>query len=378
MTSFSSQGNGIELSKVIPVSRYGNRVKYVTSITAGLVYELLESEKIRVDYDYQRGVKITRGKDGSEKRTPMVDSARVEDMARKILSDELYGGALTWNLRKSEVVAWYDQSTQCLSIEGCPTIPDSNHRHQAIKKAVGLARSRGLSFDENEYEFPLLIEELDVSGEAGLFYEYNQLGKPANPTRGRFINQAPLHNRLASSVMENSVLAGNVELVSNNLTRNTNKVMTFNTLSKGIELGFKTLDEGNFDEVSDFLVEFVDHLAQVRREVAYLSISDRLKIRESSIGDSGMVFQAYFRLAGELRGYSDWRERLQLLGDPYIHYDEEGELEYQIEDLMSRDNRIWRRTVLTETASGKVGIANSRNSQEFVYHQLRKVVGLEK
>ena len=94
MTSFSSQGNGIELSKVIPVSRYGNRVKYVTSITAGLVYELLESEKIRVDYDYQRGVKITRGKDGSEKRTPMVDSARVEDMARKILSDELYGGAL--------------------------------------------------------------------------------------------------------------------------------------------------------------------------------------------------------------------------------------------------------------------------------------------
>jgi hypothetical protein len=45
---------------------------------------------------------------------------------------------------------------------------------------------------------------------------------------------------------------------------------------------------------------------------------------------------------------------------------------------MSRDNKIWRGTVLTENANGKISIANSRNSQEFVYHQLRKVVGLEK
>jgi hypothetical protein len=378
VTSLATTQRGkIELEKVVPVSRHGKLVKYVTSITAGRLHELLESERIWVDYDYQRGVKITQGKDGSEKRVPMVDSARVDDMTRKILDGELYGGALTWNLRKDEVMASYDEATQRLSIEGRPTIPDSNHRHQAAKKAVELARIRDLSFDADGYEFPLVIEDLDMDGEAGLFYEYNQLGKPANPTRSRFINQAPLHNQLASRVMEGSVLAGNVELVTNNLTRNTNKVMTFNTLSKGIELGFKTLDESNFEEVRSFLIQFVNCLAEVRKEVGYLSISDRLKIRESSIGDSGLVFQAYFRLAGELRGYSDWRERLLSLGEPYIHHGE-GEVEYKIEDVMSRDNKIWRGTVLTENANGKISIANSRNSQEFVYHQLRKVVGLEK
>ena len=176
--------------------------------------------------------------------------------------------------------------------------------------------------------------------------------------------------------MDQSVLTGNVELVSNNLTRNTNKVMTFNTLSKGIELGFKTLDEDNFEEVRDFLVEYVDYLAQIRKEVGYLSISDRLKVREASIGDSGLVIQSYFRLAGELRGYQDWQARLQKLGEPFIQRDDMGQVEYQIEDLMSRDNKVWRGTVLMENANGKVGIANSRNSQEFVYQQLRKAVGL--
>ena len=376
MATLVGQAREIVLNRVIPVSRRGNRVKYLASITAGRLHELLESEEIWVDYDYQRGVKITQGKDGSEKRTPMVDTARVDDMTRKILDGELYGGALTWNIRMGEATASYDEANLRLTIDGRPTIPDSNHRHQAARKAVNLSLTRGLTFDKDGYEFPLIIEKLDMDGEAGLFYEYNQLGKPANPTRSRFINQAPLHNKMASTVMDQSVLTGNVELVSNNLTRNTNKVMTFNTLSKGIELGFKTLDEDNFEEVRDFLVEYVDYLAQIRKEVGYLSISDRLKVREASIGDSGLVIQSYFRLAGELRGYQDWQARLQKLGEPFIQRDDMGQVEYQIEDLMSRDNKVWRGTVLMENANGKVGIANSRNSQEFVYQQLRKAVGL--
>ncbi len=366
----------IELNRVIPVSRHGNRVKYIAAITAGRVYELLESRGIRVDYDYQRGIKVTEGRDGSEKRTPMVDNARVDDMARKILENQLYGGALTWNLRKDEVSCRYDELNQKLTITGCPTIPDSNHRHQAIKKAVERARNFGLSFNEDDYEFPLLIEELDISGESQLFYEYNQLGKPANPTRSRYINQVSLHNRMANAIMEGSVLKGNVELVTNNLTRNTNKVMTFNTLGKGIEQGFRSLDELTFDEVRVFLVEFVDSLAEIRPEVGYLPISERLRIRESTIGDSGLVFQAYFRLAGDLKSTPDWRQRLLRLGEPFVYLDDEGEVEYKSQDLMSRQNPLWRHTVLVESANGRVSIANRKDSREFAYRALREVVGL--
>ena len=379
MVSLLGNQNGIiELNQVIPVQRHGNRVKYVTSISAGLVCELLESEKIQVDYDYQRGVKVTQGKDGSEKRTPMLDMSRVEDMARKILSNELYGGALTWNLRSDEVSAEYDEIGQRLLVtKGAPTIPDSNHRHQAIRKAVLRARELGLSFDEDKYEFPLVIEEMDMIGESGLFYEYNQLGKPANPTRSRFINQASLHNKLASSVMEGSVLDGNVELVTNNLTRNTNKVLTFNTLARGIEEGFRAVDEINFDETRDFLVEFVNTLAKVRPEVAYLPISERLKVREAAIGDSGLIFQAYFRLAGDLQGTPDWENRLGRLGEPYTVLDGEKKDVLYEGDLMSRHNPVWQNTVLVESANGRVSIANRKYSQEYAYRKLREVVGLQ-
>ena len=90
--SNGAQKVGFDLERVMPIIRNGRRVKYVTSITARRICELLEGEQIVVDYDYQRGIKVTYGRAGSQKRTPMVDNARVEDIARKILEGRLYGG----------------------------------------------------------------------------------------------------------------------------------------------------------------------------------------------------------------------------------------------------------------------------------------------
>ena len=91
--------------------------------------------------------------------------ARVEEIARKILDNDLYGGALTWNLRTGEVETEYDELNRMLVIKnGRPTIPDSNHRHQGIFKAVQRAREIGLDFDEVGYEFPLIIEGLGPQG----------------------------------------------------------------------------------------------------------------------------------------------------------------------------------------------------------------------
>ena len=368
---------GFELNKVTPVHRGGRRVKFSTVISVGRVAELLESQKIQVDYDYQRGIKVTYGKDGSEKRTPMVDRARVEEIARKILDNEIHGGSLTWNLRNGEVEAEYDEVTETLVIKsGTPTIPDSNHRHQGILLAINRARQFGLTFDQDGYEFPLVIEELDLQGESGLFHEYNQLGKPANPTRRRFINQASLHNAIAARVMEGSVLKNNVETVTNNLTRNTNKVMTFNTLASGVQQGFKTLDEMNFEDTRNFLITFVNELSAIRPEVGYLPISERLKIREATIGDSGLIFQAYLRLAGDLQNYPNWPEMLEQLGEPFITRDDDGKILYQ-GDLMSRQNPLWRQTVLVEGKNGRVSIANRTESREYAYRTLRDVVGID-
>jgi hypothetical protein len=364
------------LEHVEPVYRGGSISKYQTRVTVGLIAELLESEKIWVDYDYQRGVKVTHGRDGIEKRTPMVDVDRVEEIAGKILENRLYGGSLTWNLREREVQFRYDHGRRALYVlGGKPTIPDSNHRHQAMLKVAQLVKTRGYSFDLNSYEFPLLIEVLDIRGESDLFYEYNQLGKPANPTRSRYINQADLHNALASQLVEASVLKGHVELVTNNISRNSTKVATFNTLAKGIALGFPELDESNIDDIRAYLVNFFNRLVTIRPEAGYLDLSARKPVRETSIADTALIYSTYARLAGDLYHCTDWATRLAKLAEPY-KYINNGTAAWE-GDLMSRQNPIWQETVLVHTRSGGLSVANRTDSRKYAYEVLRQVVGLE-
>lgn len=379
-----SEDDGLSfvLEAVDPVYRFGKRAKFITRISAALIYELMTSGKIMVDYEQQRGEKIGLASDGTETRTPMLDTKRVDEIADKILNDALYGGSLTWNLRPDEIHARYDEYNRRLYIVGgVPTRPDSNHRHEGIRKAVDRANQLGLSFDADGYEFPLTIEQLDMPGEQGLFHEYNQLGKPANPSRSRVVHQAHSPNRMVTRIMERDgspISRTTVELVSNNLSRRSNKVATFNTLAKGIEMGFRFLDESNFDDVAGFLDEFILELVKARPEVGYLPISDRMQVRESSIGDSGLMIQTYFRLAGVLwkSAYNDWHEHVAVFGKPYCFKSAAGTVEYE-GDLMNRKNPLWHQTVLIQTNSGKYSVSNRRESREFAYHQMCAIAGLE-
>ena len=102
------------LDSVDPLFRYGKRVKFTTRISAALIHELMLTDKIRVDYDQQRGEKIGIAPDGTETRTPMLDTKRVDEIADKILNESLYGGSLTWNLRPTR---WWQATTSTTA--GC-------------------------------------------------------------------------------------------------------------------------------------------------------------------------------------------------------------------------------------------------------------------
>lgn len=365
----------LTLKDVTPVRREGRNAKYITTITVGRLGELLDDDHIMVDYDYQRGMRTSYRSDGSAKHVPMVDRDRVNEIARKILSDDLFGGALTWSLRKGEVDYRYDEAARTLYIyEGQPTIPDSNHRHQAALLVCHRASSQGNASLLDEYEFPLLIEVLDLREECGLFFEYNQLGKPANPTRSRWLNQADPHSALTSVVISNSKLDEHVELVTNNISKNSAKVVTFNALVTAVKAGFPELDESNPDEIRDYLVDFVDHLSEVRPETGYLPLGQRKQARESMIGDSAVAFYGYGKLAADLHGYSEWRWKLAKLGEPYRYTDDDGDTWEG--DLMSRDNPIWRGKVLLEGKAGKLQISNNRETRQFIHERLREVVGI--
>ena len=306
----------------------------------------------------------------------MVDQHRVADMADKMFQGQLYGGALCWNLRPHEVQYTYDAAQQRLCIvAGKPTIPDSNHRHQAILKVYKLVKERGYGFDFNTYEFPLLIELLDLDGERGLFYEYNQLGKPANPTRSKWLNQADLHNRLTSMVIELSHLNRHVELVTNNLSKNSTKVVTFNTLSTAIAKAFPQVDETNLHDISGYLVNFLNYLSTVRPEVGYLPLAQQQRVRADGIGDSGLAFLGYIALAGEVMGAPDWQVYVDRLGHSYRHLKDNAEEVVWEGNLMSRENPLWHGTVLITGRSGNLSVINQKASRAFMHETLRQVVG---
>ena len=363
------------LDDVNPVRRNGQHAKYSTTITVGRLGELLEAEQIVVDYDYQRGYRTSYGADGSERRTPMVDRNRVNEIASKILDNRLFGGSLTWSLRKHEVEFQYEAAARTLHIlSGTPTIPDSNHRHQAALRVFERVRDRGYPFDLNGYEFPLLIEVLDLNEERALFFEYNQLGKPANPTRSGYINQANPYSALTSQVITLSQLDGHVELVTNNISKNSPKIVTFNALATAIKAGFPELDDSNFDDIQEYLVEFIDRLAVLRPETGHLPLSQRKACRESLIGDSAMAFYGYGMLAADLRGYDGWQDMLNKLSEPYRHMNEAG-IAWE-GDLMSRTNPIWEGNVLLRGRGGNLQISNNRETRQFIHEKLREVVGI--
>ena len=364
------------LENVTPIKRLGRDAKFSTAITVGRVGELLKSEHIRVDYDYQRGMRPLYKSDGTMDESPMIDRNRVNEIATKILDGRLYGGSLTWSLRKGEVDFRYDQRSRSLHIyKGQPTIPDSNHRHQAMLKVFELVKSRSYNFDFDDYEFPLLIEVLDLNEESELFYEYNQLGKPANPTRSRWINQADLYSALTSQVVVLSKLKGHVELVTNNISKNSPKVVTFNALYTAIKAGFPALDDSNVDTIQPYLVKYIDELMAVRSEAGYLPLSQRKIFRENGIGDSALAFYGYGMLAGDLMEVESWRNKLADLREPHRSVNKDGELWRG--DLMSRENPIWEGKVLLRGAGGRLQISNNRETRQFMHETLRGAVGLQ-
>src|SRR5262249_461155 len=185
-----------------------------------------------------------------------------------------------------------------------------------------------------------------------------------------------LHNRLTSLVIDMCQIKGHVELVTNNLSKNSTKVVTFNTLSTAIAKAFPQLDEENLLDISCYLVDFFDYLISVRPEVRYLPLAQRQQVRAEGIGDSGLAFLGYISLAGDLMGYENWQSYVDRLGQPYRHQDNANESVWE-GNLMSRDNPLWRGTVLATGRSGSLTVINQKSSRTFIHEALREVVGLE-
>lgn len=361
-TNDQGHAHSFALDGVVKVHRPNGRDKFICSISAATVRELMAAGKIE------------------PLRTVALDESRMNDMVERILDNIWHGGALTWNARPGKVEVEYDEAERRLYIlNGKPTIPDSYQRHEGIKKAVERANLLKLPFEPEQYEIPLVIERLDADGERALNIEYNPVTSHAtNRTRRKSSRLMVYPNQMVNRIMETEADAeqpifkqANVELATDNLSRSSYRVATFSTLARGIDLGFPDLDEHNFEQIADFILAFLPCLSTALPQLRLMSRKDRGILRAESIVDAGVMIQAYFRLAGHLwtEDIPDWEARVVKLGQPCE--------EFPDGNLMSRKNPLWKRKgVLVPNKKGDMVLAKGHSSSEAVFQALLHIAEL--
>ena len=371
----------LELSATV-VRRPGQSPHFVAITTLGQLYEFQDPDdlKVRNAADRQRGDSDVYDAQGNlTGTTPVIDRKRVDKMKELVLDGkEFYGGSLTWNIPSEEAEYQFNPQEGILRIWGVTTTPDSRHRHALAREITELILKTGHDLDPRAYEWVLLIYTVSRNAEPTIFNESNNLGKPANQTRIKYLYQADPHNRLAMNLAQHSVLSNYVEIVKNSISVNSPKVVTFNILQKGLKEAFPNVDDGNFDAIKDFMHEYLKRLVEVRKDLGPLPLSTRKPMREQTVIDTGAFWNAFLRLAGNLYEVADWSERLKFLAEPFKHKGvrSDGTKIDWCGDLFSRDNPHWHGPVLAEGPNSKFTIINRVDSRRYIHQVLCKLAGV--
>jgi hypothetical protein len=229
--------------------------------------------------------------------------------------------------------------------------------------------------------YGLVIYTDDFKGEAHRFFVYNFKGWRVPASTAHYIEsktQSPhIHSRLARELMERSGVLGaqNVELLTNQLSRNSAKMVTFGTLVEALRVGFPDLVEDSYAEVCDFLIDFLGELGRARpAEIALLSVAQRQRVRERSMADQTVMWHGYFRFASWLREHNPgkWRDQVEALGRKNFAYEKNGKR--FVGDLFDRENHLWvDNGLLALSKKGALRVINSRETRTASFEILKEI-----
>jgi hypothetical protein len=371
-------------------------IELQSTITPGVLTDVCDPDELyrssmrdslfRVVYDpeIQRGVK--EGKGGGLKE--FLRPSEIESMMNDIMENQFECPQLTWNLRAGETVWVYVRSNRELRIyQGVATRPDTNHRHHAIIRThrqyrawVEKTRSTVMGIYNTDRTYGLVIYTDDFKGEAHRFYVFNFLGWRVPTSTAHYIEsktrEPHIHSRLARELMDRSSMLGaqNVEILSNHLSRNSAKMITFGTMVDALKGSFSNLVEDNYAETVEFLLQYLDTLSVIRSgELAVLSVAQRQKVRNASVVDQAVLWHGYIRLAAWLRENhpTDWKDCLTGLNKQVRHVADGKVVSL---DVFSRDNPRWAEVGII--APGKKGprVVNNRQARQGAFEVLRELV----
>lgn len=350
----------------VAVTRDGGHECYDTTITARDIARSFTHGLLRIDPSHQRGTNSITGK-------IIIKQDKVDRWTRQLQENTAIFGQLTWNFRPEEAKVSFEASSNDKNIgtlilhDGGATIPDSGHRHLAIRAAVESVTS-GSSFDPGR-RFSLRIWNVSESYEDDIFYAMNMEHDKADATRSKWLAQKNSGQFLARELVRRAPSLGeaNVETVSNTLSINNSRLLAFNTLSSGFEDAWQDIPREDLKSATEWLVQFWERLVTVLPDLRELPLAQRQKSRRESLVGWAISIQGYIRLARVLYNQQVDLRLLDLLADD--------------PKFFAWDNPLFRKAgivvpAITKSGTTKLTVRNSHQSRRGMADVLATKLGL--
>jgi hypothetical protein len=228
---------------------------------------------------------------------------RQKDWTDELLRNEAVVGNLTFNLNPQTADFEIDEAGHRLVLlsGGFDKEIDSATRTRAI---IAAAENAAQTFDLDT-RFAVRVWFATHEQEKRLFHIYNQRGEKVNDTVAKFQYQATPHQRIARRLMTTSPHLGldNVEVQSNAVSANSNKLTAFNTLSQATEAFWNHEPITEAEEAADvaYLVDFWEALVDQRPEFGRLRKEERQALRGTSVAGTAVSIHGVLALADEMR-----------------------------------------------------------------------------
>jgi hypothetical protein len=301
----------------VVVTRDGGHECWDTTISARDIAKAFQHGLLEVDPDHQRGENTITGE-------YMLKKEKVERWARQLQEDTAIFGQLTWNFRpeSSEVDFEPDPANPIVGSlivrDGSAFLPDSVHRHYAIKRAVESVAA-GSSFDPAR-RFSLRVWKVPEEFENDIFYAMNMEHDKADATRSKWLAQKNAGQKIAREVVRRSAHLGegNVETVTNTLSIKNARLAAFNTLASGFEEAWADIPEESTEKAILWFLTFWDKMVSVMPQLGKLTLTERQKCRKESLVGAAIAIQGYIRLARELYANNHNLGLLDRLVEPVV------------------------------------------------------------